>query len=73
MRELQVLREMLISHFGRELGTRATENADNCVSERVMSKIAVKTPSAELVDLYLYEISKVRASLSSSNWPVELK
>jgi len=34
------------------------ENKDSCVSERVMSKITVATPSAELVNAYLGEIAK---------------
>jgi vacuolar protein sorting-associated protein IST1 len=63
LRELQILREMLISHYGRDIGTKATDNVDDCVPQRVLSKISVATPSPELVDLYLYEISKVRVRL----------
>ena len=37
---------------------QCTENEDNIVPTRLSSKLIIQTPSADLVDLYLYEIAK---------------
>ncbi|KAG8931921.1 hypothetical protein FRC02_001943 [Tulasnella sp. 418] len=58
LKELHVLREMLMHKFGREFSIAVMENRDSCVSERVMNKLAINTPSPELVDAYLVEIAK---------------
>jgi len=58
LKELNVLREMLMHKYGREFSLGAMENRDNCVSERVMKKLVLSTPSSELVDGYLFEIAK---------------
>lgn len=58
LKELHVLREMLMSKYGREFSIGVMENRDNCVSERVTRKLQVATPSAALVDAYLGEIAK---------------
>lgn len=44
--------------YGREFSIGAMENRDNCVSEKVMKKLVLSTPSPELVDAYLFEIAK---------------
>lgn len=58
IKELKVLQEMLKQKFGRDFSTAALENRDNCVSERVVKKLVISTPSPALVDAYLGEIAK---------------
>ncbi|KAG9096373.1 hypothetical protein FRC06_008741 [Ceratobasidium sp. 370] len=58
LKELHVLREMLMSKYGREFSIGVMENKDNCVSERVIKKLQIATPSTALVDAYLGEIAK---------------
>ncbi|KAG8688504.1 hypothetical protein FRC09_012876 [Ceratobasidium sp. 395] len=58
LKELHVLREMLMSKYGREYAIGVMENKENCVSERVMKKLQIATPSTALVDAYLGEIAK---------------
>ncbi|KAF8347039.1 DUF292-domain-containing protein [Amanita rubescens] len=57
LKELHVLREILMHKYGREFSLAATENRDKCVSERVLRKLVIQTPSSELVDAYLTEIA----------------
>ncbi|CAE6367482.1 unnamed protein product [Rhizoctonia solani] len=57
-KELHVLREMLMSKYGREFAIGVMDNKDNCVSERVIRKLQIATPSSALVDAYLGEIAK---------------
>ncbi|KAJ1018835.1 hypothetical protein NDA16_004640 [Ustilago loliicola] len=58
LKELHILREMLMAKFGREFAQDVMDNKDSCVPERVMSKLLVDTPDAKLVDLYIFEICK---------------
>ncbi|KZW00507.1 DUF292-domain-containing protein [Exidia glandulosa HHB12029] len=58
LKELHVLREMLMHKFGREYSIAVMENRDNCVTERVVAKLTVAMPPPELVDAYLHEIAK---------------
>ncbi|KAH8921744.1 DUF292-domain-containing protein [Atractiella rhizophila] len=58
MKELHTLREMLMAKFGREFAVAVMENQDNCVPNRVTSKLTTETPSSTLVDAYMYEIAK---------------
>lgn len=58
LKELHVLREMLMSKAGRDYSIAAIDNIDGLVPERITSKLTVKAPPTELVDLYLYEIAK---------------
>jgi hypothetical protein len=37
---------------------RVMENKDGIVTDRVVKKLAINTPSSELVDAFLYEIAK---------------
>lgn len=58
LKELHVLRDMLMHKFGREFAVAVMENRDGCVSERVSRKLAIFTPAPSLVDAYLKEIAK---------------
>jgi len=58
LKELHVLREMLMHKYGREFSIGVMENRDGCVNERVAKKLVVFTPAPELVDAYLAEIAK---------------
>ncbi|KAM6498596.1 DUF292 domain containing protein [Amanita muscaria] len=58
IKELHVLREILMHKYGRDFSLAAIENRDNCVSERTVRKLVTHPPSSELVDAYLVEIAK---------------
>ncbi|KAG6897961.1 hypothetical protein C0992_008351 [Termitomyces sp. T32_za158] len=58
LKELHILRDILMHKYGRDFSIAVMENRDGCVSERVMRKTDVFTPSSELVDAYLFEIAK---------------
>ncbi|GAA5855486.1 hypothetical protein JCM5353_008895 [Sporobolomyces roseus] len=58
LKELHILREMLMSKAGRDYAIAAIDNTDSLVPERITSKLRIETPPTELVDLYLYEIAK---------------
>ncbi|KAJ9601922.1 Vacuolar protein sorting-associated protein ist1 [Cladophialophora chaetospira] len=65
VRELGIVRNMLIERFGKEFAVRANENQDNCVPDRVVAKLKVDPPSAKLVQAYLEEIARTY----SVDWP----
>lgn len=58
VRELGIVRNMLIERFGKEFAIRANENSDACVPARVVDKLKVDPPSAKLVQAYLEEIAR---------------
>jgi len=58
LKELHVLRDILMHKYGREFSMAVMENRDGCVSDRVIRKLVNATPPAELVDAYLSEIAK---------------
>ncbi|KAJ7897308.1 regulator of Vps4 activity in the MVB pathway-domain-containing protein [Mycena olivaceomarginata] len=58
LKELHILRDILMHKYGREFSMAVMENRDGCVSDRVMRKLGNATPSTELVDAYLHEIAK---------------
>ncbi|GAA6061413.1 hypothetical protein JCM10212_004471 [Sporobolomyces blumeae] len=58
LKELHVLREMLMSKAGRDYAIAAIDNVDGIVPERITSKLVIATPPKQLVDSYLYEIAK---------------
>jgi len=58
LKELHILRDILMHKYGREFSMAVMENRDGCVSDRVVRKLVNATPSAELVDAYLNEIAK---------------
>jgi len=58
LKELHVVRDLLMHKYGRDFSAAVMENRDGCVSERVMKKITNNMPSANLVEAYLTEIAK---------------
>ncbi|ODO07131.1 hypothetical protein I350_04501 [Cryptococcus amylolentus CBS 6273] len=60
LKELQVLREILMHKFGRPfaLSLLPTDPPPDTVPARITSKLALYQPTPELVDLYLWEIAK---------------
>lgn len=58
VRELAVVRGLLIERFGKEFGVRANENRDGCVPKRVVEKLKVEPPREALVTAYLVEIAR---------------
>lgn len=58
VRELGMVRNMLIERFGKEFAVRANENQDSCVPARVADKLRVDPPSQRLVQAYLEEIAR---------------
>lgn len=65
VRELGIIRNMLVERFGKEFAAKANENADNCVPARVVNKLKVDPPSEKLVQAYLEEI----ATAYKVDWP----
>ncbi|KAI5833766.1 DUF292-domain-containing protein [Schizophyllum commune Tattone D] len=61
LKELHILRDLLMHKYGREFSAAVMENRDGCVPERVVKKLELFMPSAELVDSYLHEIAKAYA------------
>ncbi|TDL26430.1 DUF292-domain-containing protein [Rickenella mellea] len=58
LKELHVLRDMLMHKFGREFSAAVMENKDGIVSERIMNKLGIAAPSPTLVDAYIAEIAR---------------
>ncbi|KDR85600.1 hypothetical protein GALMADRAFT_234561 [Galerina marginata CBS 339.88] len=58
LKELHILRDILMHKYGREFSLAVMENREGCVSARVMSKLTVATPAPALVNAYLQEIAK---------------
>ncbi|OCH88760.1 DUF292-domain-containing protein [Obba rivulosa] len=58
LKELHVLRDLLMHKYGRDFSIAVMENRDSCVSERVLKKLNMDMPPPSLVDAYLAEIAK---------------
>ncbi|RPD65062.1 DUF292-domain-containing protein [Lentinus tigrinus ALCF2SS1-6] len=58
IKELHLLRDILMHKYGRDFSLAVMENRDGCVSERVTRKLDIATPPPALVDAYLSEIAK---------------
>ncbi|RPD82145.1 DUF292-domain-containing protein [Lentinus tigrinus ALCF2SS1-7] len=58
IKELHLLRDILMHKYGRDFSLAVMENRDGCVSERVTRKLDIATPPPALVDAYLLEIAK---------------
>lgn len=56
IKELMQVRQLLLEKFGKEVGLQAMEGVG--VSERVLKKLKVETPTKSLVDAYLGEIAR---------------
>ncbi|KIK07351.1 hypothetical protein K443DRAFT_204413 [Laccaria amethystina LaAM-08-1] len=58
LKELHILRDILMHKYGREFSVTVMENRDGIVSDRVVRKLTVAAPSSDLVNAYLAEIAK---------------
>lgn len=58
VRELGMVRSMLIERFGKDFALKAQENEGNIVPERITKKLSVEPPSQKLVQAYLEEIAR---------------
>lgn len=58
VRELGVVRALLVERFGKEFGIKAQEGRDGCVPARVVDKLKVEAPREALVTAYLVEIAR---------------
>ncbi|KAG9775425.1 hypothetical protein KCU88_g5144, partial [Aureobasidium melanogenum] len=58
VRELGIVRNMLIERFGKDFAVRANDNINNIVPARVVDKLKVDPPSPKLVQAYLEEIAR---------------
>ncbi|KAJ3721953.1 DUF292-domain-containing protein [Lentinula raphanica] len=68
LKELHVLRDILMHKYGREFSVQVMENRDACVNHtKVIRKLDVATPSTALVEAYLGEITKAYGVPWSSN------
>ena len=67
VKELAVVRAMLIDRFGKEFGIKANENRDGIVPKRIVDKLKVDPPKEELVVAYLTEIARTYGV----QWPRE--
>jgi vacuolar protein sorting-associated protein IST1 len=58
VRELALIRAMLIERFGKDFALKANENENDIVPKRVSEKLRVEPPSERLVQAYLEEIAR---------------
>ncbi|KAK7418368.1 Vacuolar protein sorting-associated protein ist1 [Neonectria punicea] len=58
IKELAIVRGLLVDKYGKEFVHAAMENSDGKVSPRVIKKLSVEPPREELVVGYLEEIAK---------------
>ena len=65
VRELGIVRSMLIDRFGKDFAIKAQENEGKIVPDRVAKKLSVEPPKPELVQAYLEEIARTY----SVEWP----
>lgn len=57
VKEMSIVRQLLAEKYGKEYTLRVLENADGKVPERVLRKLRVEPPGAELVEAYLSTIA----------------
>ncbi|KAI9882968.1 MAG: hypothetical protein M1823_005286 [Watsoniomyces obsoletus] len=58
IKELQIVRQLLMEKYGKEFALIAMENREGKVAQRVLVKLKVEPPERELVELYLMEIAR---------------
>lgn len=58
IKELHTIRDIFVTKFGRDFAKEALESPDVKIPEKVMTKLSVQPPSAELITLYLREIAR---------------
>ena len=57
VKELLVVRDLMVKKYGKEFAIGATENRFGLVNERVMTRLHVTVPDPRIVDSYLIEIA----------------
>lgn len=57
VKELNLVRGLLVEKFGKEFALKAAENADGKVATRVTDRLKIEPPSKELVEGYLSTIA----------------
>lgn len=58
VKELHVIRDILIHKFGKDFSKDAIDNVGGIVPQKVVKRLSVEPPSQELVVLYLKEIAR---------------
>lgn len=58
IKELVLIREILVHKFGPEFTHSAMSNEDKIIPEKIVKRTIVEAPSQELVSLYLKEIAR---------------
>lgn len=58
VKELSLIRDMLVHKFGPEFTRSAMDNDDNVIPQKITKRTAVEAPSQQLVSLYLMEIAR---------------
>ena len=58
IRELPVVRNLLVERWGKDFAAKVNENRDGIVPEKVVKKLKVEAPGDRLVELYLTEIAR---------------
>ncbi|KAI5967325.1 IST1 [Candida margitis] len=57
LKELVLIRDILIYKYGTEFGKDALENKDGHVPDKIVRRCGVEPPSEDLVNMYLIEIA----------------
>lgn len=58
IKELALVRSLLVERFGKEWGAKVNENEDGIVPKRVSEKLRMEVPREGLVQAYLEEIAR---------------
>ena len=58
IRELPVVRNLLVERWGKEFAAKVNENKDGIVPDKVVRKLKVDPPGERLVEAYLTEIAR---------------
>ncbi|ODV63046.1 Ist1p [Ascoidea rubescens DSM 1968] len=58
IKELFNLKEIFVHKFGLEFAKSALENKNDCIPDKIVTRTLNKSPSPELVSLYLKEIAR---------------
>ncbi|CEH19066.1 Spindle pole body protein [Ceraceosorus bombacis] len=66
LKELHVLREMLMARYTREFAIRATEDQEECVPRRITDRLRVQTPDEAYVDANTKSDAAVATALGTS-------
>lgn len=72
LKELSMIREILILKYGVEFGKSAMNNDDEAVPQKIVSRCQIEAPSETLVNLYLCEIAKAYKAPYSGLTSLEL-